>query len=202
MVARAPGDAAACDCGTFNTFPATWPFTPSNLGQRGTVPCYAGSERAAPVSPGLHRAGRRPLTAATRHDACPSAHRQRTAARWLRSAPGFTALAAAVRLPDGGPTAGRGRAAPVSPRAYSARRRPLAAVPRQSAWPAPGRGRTRCPRLQRPAGCAVAPTGERNDCPVVTEAARPPGREAMKAADLTGGAWRTAWLAARGITAG
>jgi hypothetical protein len=50
MLARAPGDVTRCECRTSKTFPTARTFTPSSLGQRGSVPSYARSERAGRTS--------------------------------------------------------------------------------------------------------------------------------------------------------
>ena len=47
MLARAPGDVAHADLAQVKRSPPAAGFTPSGLGQRGSVPSYAGSERAA-----------------------------------------------------------------------------------------------------------------------------------------------------------
>ena len=63
MLARAPGDVAHANRRTSNRSPPAAGFTPPGLGQRGSVPSYAGSERARRAAHRGHISQRRAVTA-------------------------------------------------------------------------------------------------------------------------------------------
>lgn len=54
MAARAPGDVAHAICRTCNTFPVNWAFAHIQPKAGGSVPGYAGSERAAASERAAH----------------------------------------------------------------------------------------------------------------------------------------------------
>ena len=66
MLARAPGDVAHANVAQVKRSPPAAGFTPPGLGQRGSVPSYAGSERARRAAHRGHISQRRAVTPAGR----------------------------------------------------------------------------------------------------------------------------------------